>query len=58
MLKSYLSSIAIKPLGNRCSVTWSCEFEMVGVPEEQAVGMVSQSYVQFLERLSESVGGL
>ena len=44
-LKRYLATVALRPRGEqRCTITWSCDFELEGVPEAAAVQLMESVY--------------
>jgi len=56
-VRDYLSTLTLEPRGpNRCHVTWSSEFEPVGVAEEQAVAMIEGVYRGGISSLKSTLG--
>ncbi len=43
-LKSYLVAVSVEPDGDESTITWTCDFEMDGVLESDAVAMIESSY--------------
>lgn len=58
-LKRYLATVSLRPGDDqRCTITWSCDFEMAGVPEAAAVGLMESTYRDgFIAKLSGYLAG-
>ena len=60
-MKRYLSTVSVRPAGDeRCIITWSCDFELEGVPESAAVqlmvGVYRDGFIANLARTLAATG--
>lgn len=57
VLKSYLATVRLQPHDeHRCTIAWSCDFELEGMAEAEAVSLIESTYRDgFISNLTRSL---
>ena len=56
-IMNYVATISVAETGSGCELTWSSTFDVVGVPEVEAVAMIEGVYDAGIESLRQRFGG-